>query len=126
MPGPLTPNSGATALLLEADLESFVAANSVAAIHFDAAWDVAGLASISPKLEEAQEIFKDQVAFGFVDCDQSPELAKAIPVLNVPAIAYFRNGKLVAAFIGSRQNIRLRLQHLLGGEAVGYNDGGDF
>jgi thioredoxin 1 len=127
MPSPLIPKRRGTALILsEADIESFVAENSVAAIHFDAVWDVSGLASIQPKLEEAESVFGGQVAFGFVDCDTSPELAKAIPILNVPTVAYYRNGKIVAALIGAQQNVLLRLQHLLRGEEVGYKDGGDF
>jgi len=106
--------------LTEAELESFVAENPAVAIHFDAAWDVAGLASIERKMVDAESVFADRVAFGYVDCEQDPELAKAIPILNVPTVAYYRNGNLVAAPVGARQNVRLRLDRFLRGVIVGY------
>jgi len=38
------------------------------------------------------------------------KLAKSIPILNVPSVVYYRDGKLVAALIGAGQNVRLHLE----------------
>jgi len=108
------------------DFESFIADNSKAVIHFDAAWNVDGLIAIQHKMEEAESLVVGSVAFAYVDCDKNPELAKAIPILNVPTVAYYSHAKLVAALIGAQQNVRLHLERLLQGEPVAYKDGADF
>jgi thioredoxin-like negative regulator of GroEL len=74
---------------------------------------------------EAEEALVDQVNFGEVDCDRDRELAKSIPVLNVPTVAYYRDGGLIVALIGAQQNIRARLERVLRGEPIGYKDGFD-
>ena len=47
----------------------------------------------------------------------------SLPLGNVPTVAYFRDGRLVAALIGSNQDVTARTQRVLRGEPIGYNDG---
>jgi hypothetical protein len=57
--------------------------------------------------------------FGEVDSDTDPELAKSIPVPNVPLVAYYRDGKLIGALVGAGQDVRAQIERTLLGEAIG-------
>jgi len=101
---------------------SFLAEKSVAAVHFDAEWD-GYRKGVRASMIEAQEAFGDQVSFGEIDTDSNWELSRSIPVLNVPLVAYYRDGKLLAALIGADQNVRARVERVLNGQPIGYKDG---
>ena len=106
-------------LLTKTDAESFVAAKPAAAVHFDAEWDKKYRTILRRKMEEAEHVLGEQVSFGEVDCDLAPDLAKAIPVVNVPSVVYYLEGKLVAALVGAEQDVLGNLEHLLRGEPIG-------
>jgi thioredoxin-like negative regulator of GroEL len=72
---------------------------------------------------EAETDFGEQASFAEIDCDANVKFSKSIPVLNVPLVAYYRDGKLVAALIGADQNVRARMERVLRGEKIGYKDG---
>ena len=74
---------------------------------------------------DAEKTFGDRVSFGEIDIDQNEKLVKSMGILNVPAIAYYREGKLVAALIGVHQSVRVRVQRVLTGEPIGYKDDTD-
>jgi hypothetical protein len=74
---------------------------------------------------DAETIFGERVSFGGIDIDQNEKLVKSTRILNVPEIAYYREGKLVAALIGVRQSVRSRVQRVLAGEPIGYKDDTD-
>jgi thioredoxin-like negative regulator of GroEL len=111
--------------LKSAEFESFIAAKSAAAIHFDAEWDVAYRPLLRRRMLDAERELADRANFGEVDIDDNMELAKSMRLLNVPSVAYYRNGQLVALLIGSRQNVRQRLERVMRGESIGYRDGND-
>jgi thioredoxin-like negative regulator of GroEL len=111
--------------LTTADFESFISAKSAAAIHFDSAWDVRYRPILHDKMLEAEGVLGHQANFGEVDCDSNPELAKSIPVQNVPLVAYYRDGKLIAALVGAGQDVGARLRRILLGQAIGHKDGND-
>ena len=100
-----------------------VSAKSAAAIHFDAAWDVAYRPVVRQTMLDAERVLGDRVTFAEVDCDREVELARSIPVLNVPLVAYYREGKLIAALTGADQNVLARLERLLRNQPIGYGDG---
>jgi Thioredoxin len=114
-----------TGLHSAAELKSFVKEKPFAIVHFDTLWDVGYYPILHRKILDAQSCFSERVSFGEVDCDQSPNLAGSIRVSNVPLVAYYRQGQLIAALTGSRQNVQLRVERLLRGEAIGYRDGAD-
>jgi len=105
-------------LLTRTDLESLVATKPAAAIHFDAEWDKNYRTVVRRKMEEAEQALAEQVNFGEVDCDLAPDLAKSIPILNVPSVVYYREGKLVAALVGKEQDVRGSLERILRGEPI--------
>ena len=105
-------------LLTAGDIASFLAGKPAAAIHFDASWDAKYRAVTRSAMADAEQVLAHRVNFGEVDCDNDPELAKSIPILNVPSVAYYREGKLVGALIGVEQNVRLHLERILRGDAI--------
>ena len=110
-------------LLTSTNFQSFVEAKQAAAVHFDAEWDFAYRPVLQRRMLEAEKLLADRVNFGEVDCDRNLDLAKSIPIPNVPLVAYYRNGELVAALIGAEQNVRARIERVLRGESIGYEDG---
>jgi thioredoxin-like negative regulator of GroEL len=111
--------------LTSAEFESFIAAKPAAAIHFDADWDVAYRPLMRISMLDAAKALADKANFGDVNVDRNVELAKAVRLLNVPAVGYYRDGCLVALLIGARQNVRRRLERVICGEAIGCKDGND-
>lgn len=104
---------------------AFLAAKPIAAVHYDAAWDVGYRPGVRRRMVEAADAFGDQANFAEVDIDAEVELARALPIGNVPTVAYYRDGRLVAALIGADQNVKARVAKLLRGEKIGYKDGTD-
>lgn len=111
--------------LTSKEFQFFISAKPAAAIHFDAEWDVSYRPVLRERMREAEEALANEATFGEVDCDRNLELAKFLPLLAIPAVAYYRNGKLVAVMGGAKQNVRARLERVLRGEAIGYKDGLD-
>jgi hypothetical protein len=110
-------------LLNDSDFQSFVEAKQAAAVHFDAEWDVASRPLLRRRMLEAEEVLADLANFGEVHCGSSAALANSIPVPNVPLVAYYQDGDLVAALFGAEQHVRARMERVLRGESSGYNDG---
>lgn len=112
-------------LLTSTEYKSFVEAKPAAAVHFDAEWDVAYRPITRRLMLKAEEVLIDHVNFGEVECGSNRQLANSIPIPNVPCVAYYRNGRLIAALVGAEQNIRARLERIVRGEPIGYKDGLD-
>jgi thioredoxin-like negative regulator of GroEL len=105
-------------LLTRANIAPFLAEKPVAAVHFDASWNAEHRKVMRGVMVGAEQALAERVNFGEVDCDRDPELAKSIPILNLPSVAYFRDGKLVGALIGTSQDVRLHLERLLRGDSI--------
>jgi thioredoxin-like negative regulator of GroEL len=97
---------------------SFVAAKSAAVVHFDAEWDAANRTITRQQIRDAEASLSDRVNFCEVDCDQNPDIAKSIPIINVPSVAYYAQGKLIAVVVGTTQDIRVRLERILSGQSI--------
>ena len=110
-------------LLTSNEVPAFVAAKPAAALHFDADWDANPREKTRRTMLEAEAALGDYANFAEINCDANVDLANAIPVHNVPMIAYYRDGKLMAALIGAGQNVRARMERVLRGEEIGYKDG---
>jgi len=109
---PCVINTGGTSMrvLTQADIGFFLEEKPAAAIHFDAKWDATHRAVTRSAMADAEQVLAERANFGEVDCDSDPELAKSIPIIKVPSVAYYRDGKLVGALIGveSRRATPLR------------------
>jgi thioredoxin-like negative regulator of GroEL len=109
--------------LTKDDFPSFIAAREAAVIHFDAVWDDINRRVTRKLMLEAEQSLAGWVNFAEVDTDTEPDLAKSIPVCNVPLVAYYRDGKLIAALVGRGQNVLARVERMLRGERIGHDDG---
>jgi len=109
--------------LTAAGYAAFVASNRIAVVHFDAEWDVAYRPIVRRRMAEVEREFGERASVGEVDIDAHPELATSIPILNVPTVAYYRDGRLVSALIGAGQNVLERVARVGRGELIGYDDG---
>jgi thioredoxin-like negative regulator of GroEL len=105
------------------EYEAFISEEPFAVVHFDAEWDHGYRPIACKRMIEAQVAFTQRVCFGEIDVDAAVDLARAIPILNVPTIAYYRHGELVAALIGADQNVKSRVDRMMRGEPIGPNDG---
>jgi hypothetical protein len=85
-------------------------------IHFDANWDAKHRAITRDSMADAERVLAERVNFGEVDCD--PKLAKSIPILNVPSVAYYRDGKRIGTLIGANQSVGFNLERVPGGESI--------
>jgi len=83
-----------------------------------ASWDAKYRAITRGSMSDAQQALAERVNFGEVDCDNDPDLAKSIPILNVPSVSYYRDGKLVGAVVGAGQDVRLHLERVLRGDPI--------
>ncbi len=105
------------------DYTHFVREKRAAAIHFDAHWNVGHRPVMRRQMQEAEEALSEQCNFGEIDCDRDTPLAKAVRLPGIPAVAYYLEGNLVALLLGIRQNVRARIERVLRGEPIGYEDG---
>ena len=75
-----------------------------------------------PLFEEAAEALSSRVNFGEVNTDEFIRV-KSIPIANVPTVAYYKDGQLIAALVGAQQDVTARTQAMLDGKRIGRKDG---
>ncbi|HZT52877.1 MAG TPA: thioredoxin [Gaiellaceae bacterium] len=75
--------------------------------------------ALAPVLEREVAARGDQVVLAKVDVDANPELARHYGISSIPAVKAFRDGKVVAEFVGVRsaQGVASFLDELLGPSA---------
>lgn len=76
--------------------------------------------ALAPVLEQAVAERAGQVVLAKVNVDSNPGLAQAYGIRGIPAVKAFRNGKVVAEFVGaqSRASVESFLDGLLGPSAA--------
>ena len=74
------------------EYESFLRGSEYVVLLFDASWNIATKEKFRPRFEAASETYSDRVVFGEIDCDDAVELARSIPIGNLPTVACTRRG----------------------------------
>lgn len=94
----------------------FIKSKPVAVIHFWAAWNRYD-EEMKDRLKQVGASFTDQIAIGSIDTDRQEmwELTKELKVMNLPALAYYKNGHHIETAIGLRpkEQIEVKLKNLL-------------
>ncbi|MCA9255200.1 MAG: thioredoxin family protein [Phycisphaerales bacterium] len=101
------------------EFESFVANAAFAVVHFDAEWDAILRTPTRVEMRKAEESLGDRVVFAEVDVDTCVEVARSIPIANVPAVAYYRHGEQMDVIIGAGQDVRGLTRRVIAGEPIG-------
>jgi len=57
---------------------------------------------LGPKFRRLLKIYKGKVAFGKLDIQKNPEIAKKYKILAIPHIVFFSNGKKFTSLSGVR------------------------
>ncbi|MDX6554608.1 MAG: putative thioredoxin [Miltoncostaeaceae bacterium] len=68
-------------------------------VDFWAAW-CGPCRQLAPLIESAVDKRGDEVVLAKVDIDSNPSLAQSFQVMSIPAVKAFRDGKVVAEFVG--------------------------
>jgi thioredoxin 1 len=68
--------------------------NHVVLVDFYADW-CGPCKALHPTLEALDEEFKDKVSITKINIDKNPELSQQFDVKSIPALFYFKNGKMV-------------------------------
>lgn len=75
-----------------ADFDAAVAEAPLAMVDFWASW-CGPCKMIAPVVEELAERYGDKVLMGKVNVDEEPELARRFGVMNIPTVAFLKEGR---------------------------------
>lgn len=89
-------------------------ATGVSLVDFWAPW-CAPCREVSPRVDQAAEAFKGQVAFYRVNVDDNPKTSEAYDILSMPTLLLLKNGKPLDKVIGalSRTELETFIQQAL-------------
>ena len=68
-------------------------------VDFFATW-CGPCGALSPIIEEIAEEYAGKVKVGKVDVDEQPALARKFRVMSIPALLFFKNGRIVNTVVG--------------------------
>ena len=87
-----------TTVITNENFESFVNGNENVLIDFHACW-CGPCRAMSPTIDKFAESHPE-IAVGKCDVDENEEVAGKFGVMNLPFIAFIRNGELVNSAVG--------------------------
>jgi thioredoxin 1 len=70
------------------------------AVDFWAEW-CGPCKAVAPSIEELSEEMKDQVKFGKLNVDTSPEIAGKYGIMSIPTILIYKNGNVAGQIVGA-------------------------
>ncbi|MEM7395761.1 MAG: hypothetical protein AAF492_25800, partial [Verrucomicrobiota bacterium] len=82
-------------------------------IHIDAEWNEYRQ-EMRAQIALAELKFRNKFASGYVDCEDLPAFARRLKAVNVPSVAYFRDGNLYA-IVGCVHDVAEHVEYLING-----------
>lgn len=103
-----------TQIIDSQNFELTVKDNNVVLVDFYADW-CGPCQALLPTLENISDQYKDQAVIAKVNVDKNPELSRLFQVRSIPALFYFKNGKVVDKQVGlqSKSSISETINKLL-------------
>lgn len=93
------------------DLREKVQKHKFVVVHCDATWDGYAV-QMREQIASVDNCLDLDIDFHEIDIDLNHELAASLNVMNVPSLAYFRDGVLVQTIIGLGQDIEQYLNSM--------------
>jgi len=83
------------------NFNEFIKNYPLSIVDFWAPW-CAPCKTMAPRLRRLSKIYKGKVAFGKLDTQKYPNIAKQYKIMGIPHLIFFRNGKNVTSITGVR------------------------
>ena len=81
------------------NFNEFIQKYPLSMIDFWAPW-CAPCRTMAPRLRRLSKIYKGKVAFGKLDTQKNPDIAKKYKIMGIPHFGFFSYGKKVASMAG--------------------------
>ena len=96
------------------NFDSLIANNKVVVVDFWASW-CPPCRAIAPIVEELAGEYRGVAVVGKCDVDANGEMTRRFSISGIPAILFFKNGKLVDKQVGScpKETLKVKLDKLL-------------
>lgn len=98
----------------DANFSEVLSSNSVVLVDFWATW-CGPCRALAPTIEEIAEEYEGRAFVGKCNVDESGEVAGQFRIMSIPALLFFKDGKLVDRLVGAqpKANITAKLDALL-------------
>lgn len=93
-------------LLDSKNFESTLTQNDVVLVDFYADW-CGPCRALHPTLEKLASNFDGKAVISKINVDKNPELAQQLNVRSIPALFYYKNGKLMGQHVGRKSESTL-------------------
>ncbi len=93
-------------LLDSKNFESTLTQNDVVLVDFYADW-CGPCRALHPTLEKLASNFDGKAVISKINVDKNPELAQQLNVRSIPALFYYKNGKLMGQHVGGQSESTL-------------------
>lgn len=81
------------------NINEFIQKYPLSIIDFWASW-CAPCKVIAPRIRRLSKIYKGKVAFGKIDTQKNPDIAKQYGIMGIPHLVFFRYGKKITSVTG--------------------------
>lgn len=98
----------------DANFAEIISSNSAVLVDFWATW-CGPCRALGPTIEEIANEYEGRAFVGKCNVDENGELAGQFRIMSIPALLFFKDGKLVDRLVGAqpKANITVKLDAIL-------------
>ena len=86
--------------VLDANITTLLAENSILVVDFWAPW-CGPCKMMLPVVEELAAEYEGRVPVGKLNVDENPETCEEYSIMSIPTLLFFKNGELVERIVGA-------------------------